>query len=115
MVSESENEPNRTETVRFGSNRSEPNSNRLFENSVEPNRTRTGFLKLFKSTAMLTFTSPIQTQEVSLRLQKVDVIRVRFRKNTRTYFEPLELNVFVRVKNLAIAPVKLCESCKNAK
>ena len=54
-------EPNRTETVRFGSNRSEPNSNRLFEiqsnrtepnsnrlfeNSVEPNRTRTDFFKV---------------------------------------------------------------------
>ncbi len=33
---------NRTLSVRFGLNRTEPNSNRLFKNSVEPNRTRTG-------------------------------------------------------------------------
>jgi hypothetical protein len=34
-------EPTRTETVRFGLSRTEPNSNRLFETEVEPNRTRT--------------------------------------------------------------------------
>jgi hypothetical protein len=41
---ESENEPNRTEIKRFGSVRVKPNPNpnRLFKNSVEPNRTRTG-------------------------------------------------------------------------
>jgi hypothetical protein len=32
-------DPNRTKTVRFGSSRSEPNSNRFFENALEPNRT----------------------------------------------------------------------------
>jgi len=31
MITESENEPNRTETVRFGSSRTDPNSNRHFE------------------------------------------------------------------------------------
>jgi hypothetical protein len=43
---ESENEPNRTELKHFGSNRTDPNSNRHFEKGVEPNRTRTGFLKV---------------------------------------------------------------------
>ncbi len=37
-------EPNRTPTdiLKNESNRIEPNPNRLFESSVEPNRTRTG-------------------------------------------------------------------------
>jgi hypothetical protein len=39
-------EPNRTKTVRFGSSRTDPNSNRHFEKWVEPNRTRTGLLKI---------------------------------------------------------------------
>jgi hypothetical protein len=39
--SETENEPIRTERKRFGSVRVHPNSNRFFENALEPNRTRT--------------------------------------------------------------------------
>ena len=38
-------EPSRIITVRFGSNRTEPNSNRIFGNALDPNRTRTGFRK----------------------------------------------------------------------
>ena len=39
-------EPSRIITVRFGSIRTEPNSNQIFRNAVEPNRTRTGSPKM---------------------------------------------------------------------
>ncbi len=67
-------EPNWTETARFGSSRTNPNSNRHFKNSVEPNRTRTHFLKIqpnpnriFKNSVEPNRTEPNSNRKSSVR------------------------------------------------